>query len=166
MKRRGYLSGGLGLVATLSGCLMVDGNSTSRDLVATETRISESSRSTAACSTATPNQISSQTLATNQPTETPTTVVRSYYEAVYDGDADTANALLHRHSPISEHTPAEISALENFQYRLTNIQENQTHPNQATVSFTVTLVSPDGDTRRNKTAIEVRHSCTKWKIWK
>lgn len=171
MKRRAYLSSGLGLMTILGGCSTVlGGNSTSSNLKTTETKTPESSPSTSSCPTTTPNSSSSQTPATNRPTDTPTrtptTTVQAFYEALYAGDADTANALLHEDSPVSEHTPEEISNLDTFQYRLTNIQENQTQPNRVTVSFTFILVSPDDDTKRRKTTIEVKQSCTEWQIWK
>lgn len=171
MKRRACLFSGLGLMTVLGGCsTALGGNSTSSVLKTTETQTSESSPSTSSCPTTTPNSPSSQTPATNRPTnpptKTPTTTVQAYYEALYAGDADTANALLHEDSPISEHTPEEISNLDTFQYRLANIQENQTQPNRVTVSFTFILVPPDDDTQRRETTIEVKQSCSEWQIWK
>jgi len=164
--RREWLLGGLAVISILTGCVKTPSKfPTPSDQTTTETQTRDTSSTTASCSTTTENPGVPETQSSLQSKNTPTTVVQAYYEALYAGDAKTANQLLHEDSPISEHASDSLSHLKNSQYRLTDIHTNQTHARHRTVHFTVVLVTPDGETQRRETQIQVKRFCGRWQIW-
>jgi hypothetical protein len=166
MERRAYLSSGLALVAILSGCsstLIGDQTTNKEASVKSQTQKQQSTKATCSASNTSLNQ--SRTQARKRGIDTPTAAIEAYYEALYTGDAKTANGLLHNDSPIAERSSESLSDLKHFQHRLADVQSTENQSNLATVAFTLVLVAPDGDTERRETEVQVKEVCGGWRIW-
>lgn len=172
MRRRAYLAGGVGLVTALAGCSMIptiDPTDDSSDTPAEETPASEPTPSpeedtTAATENGTP-QWGEETVSLEE--NEPEAVVRTFYEALYAGDADTANELLHNDSSVSGYTQGSLSNLRNYEYEIEGMQrvEDESDGASVTLTFTLVLTDADGSVQRREEEVEVRLSGEDWKIW-
>lgn len=98
----------------------------------------------------------------------PAAVVRTFYEALYAGDAETVNELLHKDSPTSGYSQEALSNLKHYDYQLKNLHrvEAKSDGGSVTLSFTLVLTGSEGDTQRREETVEVRRSGENWRVWK
>lgn len=97
----------------------------------------------------------------------PETVVRTFYEALYAGDADTANELLHNDSSVSGYSQGSLSNLQNYEHEIEGMQRVEDESDGAAVvlTFTLVLTDADGSVQRREEEVEVRLSGEDWKVW-
>ncbi|WP_155120777.1 NTF2-like N-terminal transpeptidase domain-containing protein [Haloarcula sp. K1] len=172
MRRRAYLAGGVGLVITLAGCSMIpkiDPTDESTDTPSEETPTLEPTSSpeedtTAATENGTP-QWGEETVSLEN--NEPEAVVRTFYEALYAGDSDTANKLLHNDSSVSRYTQGSLSNLRSYEYEIEEMQrvEDESDGASVTLTFTLVLTDADGSVQRREEKVELRLSGDDWKIW-
>lgn len=95
----------------------------------------------------------------------PTAVVRTFYEALYASDVETANNLLHPDSPETLYSEEAVSRFEAESHALEDVRVVEEDGGTAIVAFVLVLVDPDGEERRTDMRVEVRLDGEDWKIW-
>ena len=172
MRRRAYLAGGVGLVTALAGCSMIpriNPTDDSSDTPPEETPASEptstSEEDTTAANETGTTQWGEETVSLDK--NEPEAVVRTFYEALYAGDAETANELLHNDSSVSGYSQGSLSNLQNYEHKLEGMQriEDKSDGASVTLTFTLVLTDVDGSVQRREEEVEVRLSGEDWKVW-
>lgn len=95
----------------------------------------------------------------------PTAVVRTFYEALYASDVETANDLLHPDSPETLYSQEAVSRFEAESHSLEDVRVVEEEGGTAVVAFVLVLVDPEGEERRTDMRVEVRMDGEDWKIW-
>lgn len=95
----------------------------------------------------------------------PTAVVRTFYEALYASDVETANDLLHPDSPETLYSQEAVSRFEAESHALEDVRVVEEEGGTAVVAFVLVLVDPEGEERRTDMRVEVRMDGEDWKIW-
>ena len=168
MRRRAYLAGGVGLLSAFAGCSMFSNDDPNPDEPPTVTTTPDGTTPTRDTTTASEDRTEewgekTVTLDSNDPE----TVVRTFYEALYAGDAETANELLHKDSPASLYTKGAVANLQHYDYALEDLHRTGSKDDDGTVvlAFTLVLTDSDESVQRRDEEIEVRLSGEDWKIW-
>lgn len=186
MKRRTFVVSAVGASIGLAGCSAMPGsdlvpNSDSSDGSA-ETPTSEDgsgpqnvSRETSGSnesesgSTSTPSdegvteqeETTDVELEENEPTE----VVKTFYDALYAPDVETANNLIHPDSPETLYSKDAVSRFEGVSHSIENIEVVEEDGGTAMVEFVLVLVDSEGEERRTDMRVELRMDGEDWKIW-
>jgi len=172
MRRRAYLAGSVGLATALAGCSMIPGidpTDDSTDTELNETPASEPASTPAEDTTSTPKNETTawgEEIVSLEENE-PEAVVRTFYEALYAGDADTANELLHNDSSVSGYSQVSLSNLQNYEHEIKGMQrvEDESDGAAVTLTFTLVLTDAEGSVQRREEEVEVRLSGEDWKVW-
>lgn len=149
MNRRRYLIGVAAVVTSVAGCSQAsDGND------------GQGSTETPTPSTTTqPETTTSQTAA-----ETPKEAVRSYLTAIFAGQVQEANALIHPDGEISEYTEDAAERNEALDLTIQSLEITEESENTATVDTVVTLENPEAD--EESTRSQIYHLQTDDGTWK
>lgn len=116
------------------------------------------------CSSADPttSQDTPQTTAENSPTE----AVRSYLTAIFSGDVQAANALIHPDGTVSEYTQEAAERNTNFNLTIDSIEVTEEGENTATVRTVVTLENPEADENMRRSQVyQLRIDENRWKVY-
>ena len=98
--------------------------------------------------------------------ETPQGAVQSYLTAVFPGEVQTANALIHPDSDVSEYTEEAAERNEALDLTIQSVETTDESEDTATVSAVVTLDTPDADegvTRSQTYTLQTEDGT--WKIY-
>lgn len=96
--------------------------------------------------------------------EAPDEVVEQFYQAIDEGDRETANGLIHPDSPTGEITEEEMSGLEDVDITVEGAEIVDESEDEAVVEAEVTW--DDGEMSTTDTAtIELRTDDGDWKVY-
>lgn len=189
MKRRTYLLSAVGVSVGLAGCSAMPGsdlvpNSDSGDdETADPTEGSGSGSQDISRETDGPDETQGGETESNQTTsdgdgaggeETitveleenePTEVVKTFYDALYAPDVETANDLIHPESPETLYSEEAVSRFEGVSHDLEEVEVTENTGGTATVEFGLVLTDSKGKDRRTEMTVELRLDGEDWKIW-
>ena len=94
----------------------------------------------------------------------PDEVVEQFYQAIDDGDRETANDLIHSESPQGEISEDEMSDMEEFDITVEGTEILEESDETAEVEVEMTIES-DGDSSTEETTIELRTEDGDWKVY-
>lgn len=97
----------------------------------------------------------------NEPTE----VVRTFYDALYAPDVETANDLIHPDSPETLYSEEAVSRFEGVSHALEEVEVVEENGGTAIVEFVLVLTDSEGKERRTDMRVELRLDGEDWKIW-
>lgn len=97
----------------------------------------------------------------NEPTE----VVKTFYDALYAPDVETANELIHPESPETLYSEEAVSRFEGTSHDLEEVEVTEDTGGTATVEFVLVLTDSKGEDRRTEMTVELRLDGEDWKIW-
>jgi hypothetical protein len=153
------------LVITTAGCTalpFVGGNSdsgpeSSTTVEESTTTVPLTSKSSTVSTTSTGSGVE---LGENTPSE----VVRTFYDAVYSGDVETANRLIHQNSSAPLYTEESLQTAQTYDHEIQNLTElNRT---ATTAKYRLDLkVTGENMTQTRTQTIQLRVNETFWRIW-
>jgi uncharacterized protein YchJ len=160
MNRRRYLVVAVAAVSSVAGCSQAsDGNNEQ-----------ESKENTTPSTTARPETTTSQdtagTAASKNTAETPKETVRSFLTAVYAGEVQAANALIHPDGNASEYTEDAAERNEALDLTIQSVEIIEESEDTATVTAVVSLENSETDEEltRSQTYILQTDDST-WKLY-
>jgi hypothetical protein len=187
MKRRTFVVSAVGASIGLAGCSAVPGNdlvpsSDSGDESAeTPTSNDDTGSQNVSRETSGPNESESGSMSTpseevgtteqeettdvelekNEPTE----VVKTFYDALYAPDVETANELIHPDSPETLYSKDAVSRFEGTSHSLEDVEVVEEDGGTAMVEFVLVLVDSEDEERRTDMRVELRMDGEDWKVW-
>jgi len=130
MERRQYLVVAAAALSSVAGCSQASDGADEQ----------ESTETTTSATTEQPETTTAQTTA-----ETPKEAVRSYLTAVFSGDVQAANALIHPDGNASEYTEDAAERNEEIALTIESVEITDESENTATVSVVASLNNPEAD---------------------
>jgi uncharacterized protein YchJ len=111
-------------------------------------------------------QNTSETTTSKNTTETPKETVRSYLTAIYAGEVQAANALIHPDGNISEYTEDAAERNEALDLTIQSVEITEESENTATVNAVVSLKSPKADEELTRSqTYTLRTDNGTWKLY-
>lgn len=150
MERRQYLVVAATALSSVAGCSQSN-----------ETNEQESTETTTPPTTEQPETTTPQTTA-----ETPKEAARSYLTAVFSGNVQAANALIHPDGNVNEYTEDAAARNEEIELTIESIETTNESETTATVSVVASLNNPEADgTVERSQVFTLRTDGGTWKLY-
>lgn len=94
----------------------------------------------------------------------PDAAVEAYIDAMNEGDADAANALLHPDGSATEITEQQAQELSQVEFTVESTEVLEQSDGRADVGMTVTMAF-GGEENTNRTTVELRTHDGEWKLY-
>jgi hypothetical protein len=165
MRRSQLIALGVAILLILSGCSALPFTNNSAE---TNTQTPPASTTTQTSSnpqdTQPPASTTSDSESSPVDAENPKTVIKSFYNALYTGDVNTANRLIHANSSAPLYTEGSVEPLQRYNHTVANLTEVSRNSTWATYNLTL-VVSNENMTQRRPQIIHLRMNGSVWLIW-